>query len=192
MTVSKVKKIFLESKELLEDLLGNLEFLEKVDVIYKLCHDALEDSRTIFFAGNGGSAAEAQHMAGEYICKFKKDRRGFAAIALTTDSSNITSIANDYGYKYIFSRQIESLCRADDLVFLYSTSGNSPNIIEAAIQAKKNKAIVIGMTGKKGGELSKHTDYLIKIPSDSTPRIQEMHTITGHIICELVESKIVN
>lgn len=141
----------------------------------------------LLLAGNGGSAADAQHMSGEYVSRFLVDRPALPAIALTTDSSVLTAIGNDFGYQEVFARQVRALGRAGDVLMLYSTSGNSANILEAARAAREQKLTVIGFTGARGGALDQLCDQLIAVPSRSTPRIQEMHLLIGHLVCEEVE-----
>ena len=141
----------------------------------------------ILLAGNGGSAADAQHLAAEFVGRFVKERRGLAAIALTTDTSALTSIGNDYGFDYIFSRQIEALGAADDVFIGISTSGNSPNIVQAVAAARATRLKIILLLGKNGGILRGLGDVEIIVPSDTTARIQEMHLLIGHIICQIVD-----
>ena len=141
----------------------------------------------ILACGNGGSAADSQHLAAELVGRFKTDRKPLPAIALTTDTSIITSIANDYGYDQIFARQVEAHGTKKDLLIIYTTSGNSQNVIEAAKTAKKIGMKTIGITGSGGGKLKRHADLLIAVLATSTPRIQEAHTTISHILCELVE-----
>jgi D-sedoheptulose 7-phosphate isomerase len=143
----------------------------------------------VMFAGNGGSAADAQHWAGELVSRFYYDRPGLAAVALTTDSSILTAIGNDYGYDYTFARQVEALGHAGDVLVAISTSGNSPNIIRAAEAARQRGIGVIGFTGKGGGKLAPMSDPCFRVPSDETPRIQEGHEFIGHLLCALVESE---
>ena len=155
----------------------------------------LENSNTIFFCGNGGSAAESQHMAAEYCATLdhKRPRIGMSAIALTTDTSFITAWGNDFGYDGIFKRQFETLSSPGDLLFAYSTSGNSTNVSLAAEFAIKNDRKVISLTGNHNQmKLEEFSTYLFKAPSKSTPNIQEIHTIVGHEICTLVEKKLFN
>ena len=137
--------------------------------------------------GNGGSAADAQHMAAELVGKYMKERRALPAIALTTNTSILTAIGNDYGFDRVFSRQVEALAGKGDVVIGISTSGNSPNVIEALRAAKKQGAFTAVLVGAKPCELDKIADIAIKAPSESTPRIQEMHSLLIHIICEMVE-----
>lgn len=140
--------------------------------------------------GNGGSAADAQHIAGELVGRFKLERRALPAVALTTNTSVLTAVANDYGYETTFSRQVEALVGEKDVVVGLSTSGNSPNVIEAIKAAKIKGAKTIGLTGGNGGQLAEEADLVIRVPSDSTPRIQEAHITIGHIVCELVEREL--
>ena len=150
---------------------------------------ALRDGRKMLFAGNGGSAADAQHWAGELVSRFYYDRPGLAAIALTTDSSILTAIGNDYGFDYTFARQIEALGQAGDVFVAISTSGNSPNIIRAAEAARARGVSVIGFTGAGGGKLLALSDICFRIPSSETPRIQEGHEFVGHMLCALIEAQ---
>jgi D-sedoheptulose 7-phosphate isomerase len=138
-------------------------------------------------AGNGGSAADAQHIAGEFVSRFYFDRPGIPSIALTTDTSILTAIGNDYGYEKLFSRQIEANGVKGDMFIGISTSGNSKNIIEALNACKEKGIITVGLTGETGGKMATLCDYCIKVPSNETPRIQESHILIGHIICAVVE-----
>ncbi|MBU1165992.1 D-sedoheptulose 7-phosphate isomerase, partial [Candidatus Micrarchaeota archaeon] len=144
----------------------------------------------LLICGNGGSAADAQHFAAELVGRYKKERKALPAIALTTDTSVITAISNDYGFEHVFSRQVEALSAGGDVLFLISTSGNSPNLLEAAKKAKTLGIKIIGLLGKGGGKLKSMCDHAIVIPSDNTPRIQEMHVLVIHMICESVENNI--
>lgn len=156
------------------------KFIEK-------CEKCIEDNNTIFFMGNGGSAADSQHLAAEFIGRFKKERKSIPAIALTTDTSILTAIGNDYGYDEVFRRQVDGLVKNGDLVIAISTSGNSKNIILAAELAKQKGAYVIGLLGKDGGKLKNICDTSIVIDTNDTARIQEAHIMIGHIVCEAVE-----
>jgi D-sedoheptulose 7-phosphate isomerase len=149
--------------------------------------DALENGRKVFFMGNGGSAADAQHLTAELVGRFTRERQGLPAIALTTDTSILTAIANDYGYDQIFSRQIEALAQDGDVVVGISTSGNSPNILKAMEAASNKGCILVGFAGNKGGKLYENTDLCITVPSLVTARIQEMHILIGHVLCDIVE-----
>ena len=152
-----------------------------------LIRDALAGGHKILFCGNGGSAADSQHLAAEIVGRFQKERPGMAALALTTDTSILTAIGNDYGYERIFARQVEGLGREGDVLVGISTSGNSGNVL-AAIETARTKGIrVIGFTAKGGGKMAGLCDVLLDVPSENTARTQEIHEIMGHIICELVE-----
>lgn len=155
----------------------------------RLCVDALRAGGKLMFAGNGGSAADAQHWAGELVSRFYYDRPGLAAVALTTDTSILTAIGNDYGYDYTFARQVEALGRAGDVIVLISTSGNSPNVVRAAEAARERGLRVIGFTGEAGGKLAPLSDICFRVPSNETPRIQEGHEFLGHLLCALIESE---
>lgn len=144
----------------------------------------------VILFGNGGSAADAQHLAAELVGKFKLERQALPAIALTTNTSILTALANDYGYDTVFSRQVEALANEKDIVIGLSTSGNSPNVIEAIKAAKARGARTVGLTGGNGGRLAKVADLTITVPSANTPRIQEAHITIGHIVCELVEREL--
>ena len=154
-----------------------------------LCVDALRAGNKLLFAGNGGSAADAQHWAGELVSRFYYDRPGLSAIALTTDTSILTAIGNDYGYDYTFARQVEALGREGDVFVAISTSGNSPNIIRAVEAAKARGVRVIGFTGQGGGKLALISDICFRVPSNETPRIQEGHEFIGHLLCALIEAE---
>jgi D-sedoheptulose 7-phosphate isomerase len=150
--------------------------------------ECIRNGGKILIMGNGGSAADSQHIAAEIVGRFKKERKGLPAIALTTDTSIITSVGNDYGYHYIFARQVEALCRPEDLVIGITTSGNSANVVNAIEAANAIGATTIGMTGGTGGKLNDLCKYNIVIPSDVTARIQEAHIFVGHSLCEILES----
>jgi len=155
----------------------------------ELCLASLRSDGKILFAGNGGSAADAQHWAGELVSRFYYDRPGLPAIALTTDTSILTAIGNDYGYDYTFARQVEALGRRGDVLVVISTSGNSPNILRAAQAVRDRGIYVIGFTGQGGGKLAPLCDVCFRIPSDETPRIQEGHEFIGHLLCALIEAE---
>tara|TARA_B100000795_G_scaffold256908_1_gene229708 strand:+ start:3355 stop:3921 length:567 start_codon:yes stop_codon:yes gene_type:complete len=153
----------------------------------QLCIDCLKNGGKILLFGNGGSAADAQHIAAELVGRYKTDRKGLSAVALTTDTSSLTSIANDFGYKHIFNRQIEALAKEGDIVIGISTSGQSGNVISALKLASKLNCITIGFSGKDGGEMNKVCNINLIAPSEDTPRIQEIHIIIGHTICHLID-----
>tara|TARA_B110000003_G_C16586298_1_gene509998 strand:- start:472 stop:1038 length:567 start_codon:yes stop_codon:yes gene_type:complete len=154
----------------------------------KLCIKCLQNSGKIIFFGNGGSAGDAQHIAAELVGRYKKERKGLAAIALTTDTSALTCISNDYGYEKVFSRQIEAIANTNDLVIGISTGGTSENVINGLKAAKLIGCNTIGFSGRAGGEFNKICDVNIIVPADETARIQEMHILIGHIICQLIDA----
>ncbi len=161
--------------------------------IYTACiiaTDTLSHKKKILICGNGGSAADAQHIAAEIVGRYKKERRGLPAIALTTDTSALTAIANDYGYKRVFDRQIEALANKGDLLIAISTSGNSKNIINAIKSAKSKGCRVVGLSGGDGGKMDDLCDINIVVPSNDTPRIQEIHILIGHIISQAIDDLI--
>lgn len=165
---------------------------KKFEIISKVIINSMQKGGKIILMGNGGSAADAQHIAAELVGRYKKDRKGLAAIALTTDTSAITSIANDYGFESVFSRQLEGIYRAEDVVIGISTSGNSKNVLKAILLAKELGLPTIGFLGKDGGKLKEVCDYSFVIPSDDTPRIQEMHILLGHALCGVIENELTN
>jgi len=152
--------------------------------------DAYQKGKKTLLAGNGGSAADAQHIAGEFVSRFYFDRPGLPSIALSTDTSILTAIGNDYGYEKLFSRQIQAHGNTGDVFIGISTSGNSPNILKALAECKEKGVISVGLTGASGGKMAELCDYCIKVPSPETPRIQEVHILIGHIICCIVEENI--
>jgi D-sedoheptulose 7-phosphate isomerase len=153
----------------------------------ELIIEALKKGNKLLFCGNGGSAADSQHLAAEFVGRFKKERKGLPAIALTTDTSILTALANDYGYDSVFARQVGSLGQKDDVLIVISTSGNSVNLIKAAERAKNMGLKTIGFLGSDGGKLKDLVDLALVVPSRETARIQEVHILIGHIICHLVE-----
>lgn len=163
---------------------------ESIELAAKLCISSLQNDGKILIFGNGGSAADAQHIAAELIGRYKIERKGLAAIALTTDSSALTSIGNDYGFDRVFDRQIEALARKNDIIIGISTSGNSTNVISGLRAAKTLDCKTIGLSGKDGGLMNEFCDINIVAQSYDTPRIQEMHIFIGHTICHLIESSI--
>ena len=162
---------------------------DQIETASKICINSLKNGGKILIMGNGGSAADAQHIAAELVGRYKTERKGLPAIALTTDSSAITSIANDYGFLHVFDRQVEALVHKDDVVIGISTGGTSPNIVNALTAANKLDCKTIGLSGKNGGEFNDICDVNITVPSNNTPRIQEMHILIGHIICQLIEEE---
>ena len=164
--------------------------VEPVIQIANILVEAFKTGHSLYLMGNGGSAADAQHISGELVGRFKKDRKPLPALALTTDTSVLTAIANDYGYDLCFERQVEAFVKDGDVVFGLSTSGNSTSIINAALLAKKKGAKTIAFTGKGGGRLKDHVDVCLEIPSTDTARIQECHITIGHILCSIIEKEL--
>lgn len=175
-----------EHQAMFQQLVGLIPQISQVAEELKAC---LKRGGKILLMGNGGSAADSQHIAAEIVGRYKKERRGLPAIALTTDTSIITSVGNDYGYDYIFARQIEALCRPEDVVIGITTSGNSKNIVAAIEEANSIGATTIGLTGGNGGKLSGLCKINLVMPSNDTPRIQEAHIFVGHSLCDLLEAE---
>ena len=179
-----------DTKSVIEAMLLDTHLLTQVEKIAEACIQCFFNHGKILLAGNGGSAADAQHIAGEFVSRFAFDRPGLPAIALTTDTSILTAIGNDYGYEKLFARQIQAHGQKGDIFIAYSTSGTSPNVIFALEEAHKYGLICVGLTGSNGGLMRNLCHYLLEVPSGSTPRIQECHAILGHILCGLVENAI--
>lgn len=171
----------------LNDILINDNILIGVEAAVSACVCALRKGGKILLAGNGGSAADSQHIAGEFVSRFAFDRPGLSAIALTTDTSILTAIGNDYGYDKVFSRQIQAIGAPDDVFICYSTSGSSRNILLALEEARRLGLFSVGMTGSRRGAMVGLCDVVIEVSSTDTPKIQEAHAVIGHIICGLVE-----
>ena len=166
------------------------EMLPMITKVSKILVETIHSGNKILLFGNGGSAADAQNIASDLIGRYKKERRGLPALALTTDTSALTAIGNDYGFNNVFSRQVEALAKKGDAVIGISTSGNSENVLEGIISANKMECKTIGLTGNDGGKLEAICNYNIIIPSNNNARIQEMHILIGHIFCEIIESKL--
>ena len=172
------------------DVFGKtMEQMDVIQLMAERCKEALKSGNKVLFCGNGGSAADAQHLAAELIGRFQKERRSLASVALTTDTSILTAVANDYGYDEVFARQVEGLGRSGDVLIGISTSGNSANVVKAALKARDTGMHTIAFTGEGGGKLKDICDITFAVPSKVTARIQEMHIMVGHIICELVEEE---
>jgi len=163
------------------------ELVGQISDLTVLIVDAYRQSRKVIFMGNGGSAADSQHLAAELVGRFYKERRALEAIALNCNSSILTGVGNDYGYEHTFRRQIEALAHEGDIVIGISTSGNSPNVVEALNEARLKKCRTVGLTGDTGGKMKALVELCLCVPSSKTPRIQENHILIGHIVCELVE-----
>ncbi|HRY32814.1 MAG TPA: D-sedoheptulose 7-phosphate isomerase [Bacteroidales bacterium] len=177
-----------ESINTKERLLESSELLRVISDVAHACTNAFSKGNKVLFAGNGGSAADAQHLAAEFSGRFYYDRDPLYSEALHVNTSYLTAVANDYAFDQVYARLIKAKGREGDVFFAISTSGNSPNILAAIDEARKQHMTVIGMTGDTGGKMKTCCDYLINVPSTDTPRIQECHILIGHIICELVES----
>lgn len=184
--VSKIE----EARAVQTAMLADTRLLDTVAAAAEACIRCVRDGGKVLLAGNGGSAADAQHIAGEFVSRFEFDRPGLAAIALTTDTSILTAIGNDYGYERLFARQVQALGRAGDVFVAYSTSGRSPNILRGLETARQMGLVCIGMTGNRGGPMGELCDHLLAVPSADTPKIQEGHLVLGHILCGLVESRL--
>jgi len=162
----------------------------EIEKAYSMVRAAVHRGGTLFFCGNGGSAADAQHMATEYVVRYMKDRRAYPAIALTTDTSLLTAVGNDLGFDSVFERQVEALCRPGDLLIIHSTSGNSENVLRAAKAARKKDIPVLAFSARDGGKLKALADHSVIIPTTRTDRAQELHLCIEHAICEIVEASL--
>ena len=183
---NQVKK----SYEVKQGIYSDAELMELIQTVSQETVKAYENGCKTLIAGNGGSAADAQHIAGEFVSRFYFDRPGLASMALTTDTSILTAIGNDYGYEKLFSRQVQANGNKGDVFIGISTSGNSKNILEALKECKEKGIVTVGLTGASGGKMAELCDYCIKVPSNETPRVQEAHILIGHIICAIVEEEI--
>ena len=179
-----------ESRDTVQAAIDDPAFRRAIDEIAAVISTALIDGRKLLLAGNGGSAADAQHIAGEMLSRFNHDRAPLSALALTTDSSVLTAIGNDYGYERLFERQILGLGCPGDVFVAISTSGRSPNILRAIDAARQKRLVAVGFTGRSGGEMASRCDLCLHAPSDFTPLIQQIHITAGHIICGLVENRL--
>jgi D-sedoheptulose 7-phosphate isomerase len=182
-----VKDYFVETRQLFDDALADADFLASVEAAAALFTQTLRSGQKVLLAGNGGSAADAQHIAGELVSRFHFDRPALPGLALTTDTSILTAIGNDYGYEQVFSRQVQGLGQPGDLFVGISTSGKSPNIVTACQAARAKGLKVLGLTGAGGGAMAEHCDLVVRAPSASTPMIQQVHIVVGHILCALAE-----
>jgi len=180
----------VRSRDTLQAAIDDPAFVAVIRDIVEVTAIAIGDGRKLLLAGNGGSAADAQHLAGEMLSRLNYDRAPAAALALTTDTSVLTAIGNDYGYDRLFERQILGLGRPGDVFIAISTSGRSPNILRAIDAAREQRILTVGFTGRTGGEMPSRCDLCLRAPSDSTPLIQQIHITAGHIICGLVEERL--
>lgn len=177
----------LETQRIMATILADAALLGRVEQAAEACICAMKSGNKVLLAGNGGSAADAQHIAGEFVSRFAFDRPGLPAIALTTDTSILTAIGNDYGYDKLFARQMQAHAQKGDVFIAYSTSGKSANVIAALQEARNRGVVCIGMAGNRGGPMKELCDHYLDIPSADTPKIQEGHAVLGHILCGLVE-----
>lgn len=183
---NQVKK----SYEVKQEIYNNKELMSLIQEVCVKTIEVYKNGHKTLIAGNGGSAADAQHIAGEFVSRFYFDRPGLASLALTTDTSIITAIGNDYGYEKLFSRQVQANGVKGDMFIGISTSGDSANIIKALKECKEKGITSVGLTGASGGKMAELCDFCIKVPSNETPRVQEAHILVGHIICAVVEEAI--
>lgn len=183
-----IKNIIINSIETKQKVLADEQLIHTVELVTDLIVDCFKQGGKVLFCGNGGSASDAQHLAAEFSGRFYKDRTALPSEALHCNTSYLTAVANDYGFEFVYSRMIKGIAKAGDVVIGLSTSGNSPNIINAFEAAKELNVKTVAMTGLTGGKMMGMCDYMINVPSTDTPRIQESHIMLGHIICELVEA----
>lgn len=179
-----------EATRLLAAMLADEKLMGAVEDAANACVAALKGGGKILLAGNGGSAADAQHIAAEFVSRLRFERAGMPAIALTTDTSILTAVGNDYGFDHLFARQLQAIGKAGDVFIAYSTSGKSPNILFALQEARTRGLVCIGLTGNSGGPMVNACDFCLEVPSVDTPKIQEGHAVLGHVLCGLVESAV--
>jgi D-sedoheptulose 7-phosphate isomerase len=185
-----IKNEYSKTLTVFNKILQDETFISNVEKIANIATDVLKNGGKIMFCGNGGSAADSQHLAAELVSKLYYDRPGLNAVALTTDTSALTAIGNDYGYEKVFSRQVQAIGNKGDMLIGFSTSGRSKNVLLAFEQARSMGVITVGFLGIDGRDIGKISDYQVNIPSSSTPNIQEGHISTGHIICAIIEDNI--
>ena len=190
MSRSQIQSIIEGSIQVKQAILNDEQLMLEIEKIVHAITNAFKQGNAVYFAGNGGSAADAQHLAAEFSGRFYKDRKALPSDALHCNSSYLTAVANDYSYDVIYARLLEGLAKPGDVLVGISTSGNSGNIVKAFEMAKSIGVVTVGFTGASGGKMKTLSDFLINIPSTTTPRIQESHILVGHIICELVEENI--
>lgn len=183
-----IENIIKESVELKQKIMADTDFVRRIEEAATICINSLRKGGKIHFCGNGGSAADAQHLAAELSGRFYYDRKPLNAEALHVNTCYLTAVANDYSFDDVYSRMIEASAKHGDILFAISTSGNSNNVVNAVVTAKNKNMKIIGMTGESGGKMANICDVLLNVPSDCTPRIQESHIMIGHIICEIIES----
>jgi D-sedoheptulose 7-phosphate isomerase len=187
--MEQIKNIIQASIQVKQQLLKSEDLLYMMEEVTGKTVAALRNGKKLYFCGNGGSAADAQHLAAEFTGRFYTDRRALPAEALHCNTTNLTAVANDYSYDLVYSRLVEGIMNEGDILFGLSTSGNSANIVKAFESAKANKVLTVGFTGMSGGIMKGISDYCFNLPSADTPRIQESHILIGHIICQLTEER---
>jgi D-sedoheptulose 7-phosphate isomerase len=190
--MQKIKNIIHASIAVKTALLANEQLIASIEKVTQVVTAAFKQGNRLYFCGNGGSAADAQHLAAEFSGRFYVDRDALPAEALHCNTSYLTAVGNDYGYDVVYSRIVKGICREGDVLIGLSTSGNSTNIIKAFEAAREKKVTTIGLTGEPGGSMKSLSDHWLNVPSTDTPRIQESHIMIGHIICELVEEQYFN
>ena len=188
--ISYIKEQIEASIQTKQNILENPDLMQTIADVSEACVNVYRNGKKTLLAGNGGSAADAQHIAAELVGRYGFDRPSIPSIALTTDTSNLTAIGNDYGYDQVFSRQMEGMGSEGDLFIGISTSGNSTNIVNAINAAKAKGVTTVALVGRDGGEMAKIADYAIIVPSKATPRIQESHILIGHMICDIIEKEL--
>ncbi|MFI5171610.1 MAG: SIS domain-containing protein [Chitinophagales bacterium] len=188
--IEKIRSVIAESIRVKNDILNDAELIAKCAEIAKQIAEAFRQDKKVLFCGNGGSAADAQHLAAEFSGRFYFDRPPLDAEALHVNTSYLTAVGNDYGYDQVFSRVLKAKGRKGDFLFGISTSGNSGNILKAFEVAREREMVIVALTGQGGGKMKDNCDFLLNVPSNDTPRIQESHIMLGHIICELVEDEL--
>jgi len=184
-----IEKTIKASVKVKEELLSNSKLIERIKDVAECCIDAFKNKHKVYFCGNGGSAADAQHLAAEFSGRFYYDRPPLDSEALHVNTSYLTAVANDYSYDEIYARLVKAKMDKGDVLIGLSTSGNSKNILKAFQEAQKKNVLTVGFTGETGGEMKALSDVLVNVPSKDTPRIQEAHILIGHIVCEIVESE---
>lgn len=185
----RIQSLIRASIDVKQGLLQDEEITKTLRYVVDITVNALQQGHRLWFCGNGGSAADAQHLAAEFTGRFYKNRRALPAEAFHCNTSYLTAVANDYSFDEVYARMVEGVCEAGDILFGFSTSGNSKNIVNAFRSAKAKGIITVGLTGDTGGALKALSDYLLPVPSADTPRIQESHILLGHIICQLTEEE---
>jgi D-sedoheptulose 7-phosphate isomerase len=185
----EIRAAMRETGSVLAAMMADDRLVDTLAAVAQDCVTALKRGNKLLFIGNGGSAADSQHLAGEMVSRFAFDRPGLPAFALTVDTSVLTAIGNDYGYEHLFARQVQAVGKEGDVLFGFSTSGQSPNILAALTAARSMGMVTVGMTGNRRGAIVGLSDHCVEVPSPSTPNIQEGHIVAGHIVCGLIEAR---